>query len=992
MTIGGRGGQEREGRDRMWSRVEGSFPVQWLLLGVALLLLGVALMYNLAKSKADLLAGERLRLHTQARVINDNLAQQLEGTDRALLSIRDELRGRPAAQWSLAVSTRRLKALDDVMPGVRTLFVADSRGIIRLSDRKEIIGYDLGQREYFHQAREHPDTDTLFVSKPYKTILGAWVMNLTRVIPGRNNEFSGIVVATLDPDFFKTLLGSVNYAPDMAASVVHGDGMQFLVVPEQEAGAGGSLAQSGSFFARHRESGRDENLFTGAAGKARIVVLRTIRPASVPLDKPMVAVVGRDLSAITSGWRKDALSQGAIFGIIALTSFAALAAFQRRQGAHHRQMEITNVRLRESEARFRRLFEDTAEAVLLMEGGRFIDCNRAALAMLRRESVDEVRGLSPDRISPEYQPDGRPSGQKSAALLAAAFEQGNQLFEWEHVRADGEHFFVEVLLTPILSRDRQLLHVVWRDIGERKRAESLLRARVRLNDIARERSLDDMMQAALDEAEALTNSTIGFFHFLGEDQTTLQLQAWSTNTIGSMCTAEGKGKHYPVSAAGVWADCIRERKPIIHNDYRGLPNRRGLPEGHAPVIREVVVPVVRYNRIDVIMGVGNKARDYTQKDVDTLTTLAAAASDIVLRKRAEEMLAHMAAIVQSSDDAIISKTIDGVITSWNPGAEKLFGYGAEEVIGRSMAMLFPPDRAAEERDILSRIARGERVEHVETVRIRKDAQWVDVSAAISPIKDQDGTIIGASTIARDITERKRAEARLKQVMFELERSNRDLEQFAYVASHDLQEPLRKVASFTELLEKRYRGKLDEKADTYVAYIVDGARRMQMLIKDLLAYSRITTRSQGFVKNDCNAVLGRVLKDIDVVIHESGASITADPLPTVPGDETQLGQLFQNLVGNAVKYHGDAAPRVHISAVRKDAEWEFSVKDNGIGIPMEYAERIFVIFQRLHTRTEYSGTGIGLAVCKKIVERHGGRIWVESEPGRGSIFYFTLPAE
>ncbi len=255
-----------------------------------------------------------------------------------------------------------------------------------------------------------------------------------------------------------------------------------------------------------------------------------------------------------------------------------------------------------------------------------------------------------------------------------------------------------------------------------------------------------------------------------------------------------------------------------------------------------------------------------------------------------------------------------------------------------------------------------------------------------------------ATIAQgqDFTERKHTEEGLKKLTEELTRSNKELEQFAYVASHDLQEPLRIVASYTQLLARRYRGKLDADADEFIAFAVDGANRMQRLINDLLAYSRVSTRAQPFEPTDAGAALDRALANLRAAIKETGAAVTHDPLPIVRADASQLTQLFQNLISNAIKFHGDALPRVHISArktseVSKTSEvWVFSIHDDGIGIDPQYHERIFVIFQRLHGKEEYPGTGIGLAVCKRIVERHGGQIWVESEVGQGATFFFTIP--
>lgn len=233
-------------------------------------------------------------------------------------------------------------------------------------------------------------------------------------------------------------------------------------------------------------------------------------------------------------------------------------------------------------------------------------------------------------------------------------------------------------------------------------------------------------------------------------------------------------------------------------------------------------------------------------------------------------------------------------------------------------------------------------------------------------------------------------AELAQRAQDLARSNSELQQFAYVASHDLQEPLRMVASFTQLLAKRYRDQLDDDARDFINYAVDGATRMQTLISDLLSYSRVGTQGKSLASTDSEALLRRVLDSLRFAVEESGAVIVHDPLPMVIADPQQLGQLLQNLLTNAIKFHGEEPPHIHISAERNGSDWKISVRDNGIGISQEHADRIFVIFQRLHTKTEYPGTGIGLAICKKIVERHGGRIWIEPSPGGGTTFCFTIP--
>lgn len=359
--------------------------------------------------------------------------------------------------------------------------------------------------------------------------------------------------------------------------------------------------------------------------------------------------------------------------------------------------------------------------------------------------------------------------------------------------------------------------------------------------------------------------------------------------------------------------------------------------------------------------------------------------DITERKRAEEARARLAAIVETSDDAIISKNLNGIIQTWNAGAERIFGYTAEEAIGRSVTMLIPESQSDEEPRILEKLKRGERIDHYETVRRRKDGSLLDISLTISPMLNERGVIIGASKIARDITARKRAEAELK-------RANSDLEQFAYSASHDLQEPIRNIVVYSEILSRQCTDLREEKARECVSFIKQSGLRMDALVKGLMDYIQSDDSSAAVEEVDSNEALGQALLNLTTTIQETQAQITHDPLPRVRMRPGQMEHLFQNLVGNAVKYRrDDEAPRIHISVSRERTGWQFAVKDNGIGIAPEYQDRIFGIFKRLHTGGKYSGAGIGLAICQRIVERHGGRLWVESEGNeKGSTFFFTAP--
>ena len=365
--------------------------------------------------------------------------------------------------------------------------------------------------------------------------------------------------------------------------------------------------------------------------------------------------------------------------------------------------------------------------------------------------------------------------------------------------------------------------------------------------------------------------------------------------------------------------------------------------------------------------------------------------DVHERKQAALASPLLSAIVESSDDAIISKDLNGVITSWNKGAERLFGYSAAEAIGRSITMLIPFERLDEEPTILAQLRRGQRVDHFQTIRVRKDGSRLNISLTVSPVKDAEGRIVGASKIARDITDLVRQEEALQAANTALERANADLQQFADSASHDLQEPLRMVAAYSELLQKRFADQLGATGAEYIGYTVQGAMRMESLLRALRMYTQVSTTEREPMEDvDAAAVLRTVLADLEVVIKASGASVSSGALPRVRMYEFQLEQVFQNLITNAIRYRGEETPRIYIAAQRRGEVWQFSVQDNGIGIDPKFHEQIFGIFKRLHTTGEYPGTGMGLAICQRIVERAGGRIWLESQPGKGSTFYFTIP--
>ncbi|MGB9004802.1 MAG: ATP-binding protein [Candidatus Aminicenantales bacterium] len=523
-------------------------------------------------------------------------------------------------------------------------------------------------------------------------------------------------------------------------------------------------------------------------------------------------------------------------------------------------------------------------------------------------------------------------------------------------------------------------------------AEEPLSIQRKISNILVMLSDDEWYNEVLKIILQLMQSPFGVFGYIAEDGALVV--PTMTRQIWDRCQVPDKTFTFPRNAwsDSSWPRAIREKRIIYSNKVSTQ-----IPEGHVDIQRHISLPILFQREVIGLFQVANKETDYTEADVRLLKSLAEPIAPIlsarVWRNRAAEALREseeaFRALAENANDGILIAVGQGTYAYANKRASEITGFGAAEVLKTGIRDLIHPDEVKKVMERYKKRLAGEPAPpRYETIIIRQDGKSVpiELSASKTVWHGQPADLF----IFRDITERREAEANLDKTISELARSNKELEQFAYIASHDLQEPLRMVASFTQLLAERYKDQLDEKAKKYIDYAVDGAVRMQRLINDLLTYSRVGTRGKPPEPADSNSVLGEAIKNLAAMIEENRAVITNDELPTVLADASQLVQVFQNLLANSIKFRGKDNPRIHVSAQDHGREWIFSIRDNGIGIDPQYADRVFLIFQRLHTKEEYPGTGIGLAICRRIVERHGGKIWFESKPGKGSTFFFTLP--
>jgi len=698
----------------------------------------------------------------------------------------------------------------------------------------------------------------------------------------------------------------------------------------------------------------------------------------------------------------------------AAAALAALPALLRRNATGKQTRPASD---RPGADHYRQLFEQLPDASLVMDNGILVDCNTAALVMLGA-SRNQVLGSSVSRFSPARQPDGTLSADSAAKRGREALEQGGARFEWLHRALNGVTVWVDVSLTRMTVDGRVLLLATLRDITDRKQAERITAIRLDLIEFANKHSLDALLTRSLDVIGELVCSPIGFYHFVEADQQTLSLQQWSTATLERFCQTEAKGVHYRIDQAGVWVDCVHRRKPVIHNDYRSMPGRKGLPAGHAEVIRELVVPVMRDETIVAILGVGNKPVDYSERDVKAVAFIADVTWEIVERKRAEDKLraeqGRLQAITGSAQDAIVMIDPKGAIAFWNPAAERIFGYSAEEVLGQDFHALLMPTRYQAARDkawtLFSQTGQGGAIgKNVELAARGQDGGEIPVELSLSALELADGW--HAVGVMRDITARKRVEEELnttnralqqqtdlaKEMAARSEMASIAKSEFLANMSHEIRTPMNGVIGMIGLLLDT---ELTSEQRHYAEVVHASGESLLGLINDILDFSKIEAGKLDLelLDFDLAGFLDDFADTLAVRAHEKGLELLLSIDPVTPtllrGDPGRLRQVLTNLTGNAIKFTQNGEVAVHVAVTAESDETVllgFTIRDTGIGIADDKIGLLFDKFSQVDASTtrRYGGTGLGLAISKQLVELMGGHIDVASTPGKGSSFHFTV---
>jgi len=993
-----------------------------LLAALALLPLAGLVFYNAEMQRAEAAVEAKNDALRLARVCADDEVQAVESANRLLVLMADiaVVRKRDAnACWPLFA-----RVLGNQI-GYANIGLLDAHGTVVTSAKPMPSHTAFGDRAFFKEA---VDQDTFAVSD-FELEDGVAEMMCGEPVLGENGEVEGVIFAELNLGWMSDLSARLALAPGVSVSVLDRDGIILMRIPNPVGWVGKSALEASSGRVIVQERGAGTANVEGLDHVRRLYAftsfdaahgMKSFISAGIPDEiafsaarrsehRQLIMLLVFALGAFAAAWfAADILVLRGVRSLLKVTHQLAAGDLRTRAGTVHGGGEFqelgtafdTMAISREQEARARDAAERELERRVEERTAELEEANRR----LQQEVAERTRIEAELRVSKE---------RLDLALKGTT----DGIWDWDLVTN-------RVYFSP---RWKEMLGYADNEIGD-----TFGEWEIRLNPEDRDRSF-----TTIDEYLSNKRSTFELEHRLRHKDGSYR---WILSRGVAVRDENGKpvrmaGSHVDLTERRQAEKALRESESKLRAFITNVPailfaiDRSGIitmAEGQGmEALRFIKEGIVGHSVAELygdMPGVVDSVKRalngesftttmqlqqlyyevaYTpiRGDRGKVTGAIGVAHDITERHKAEEALEvserRVRLIIENANDAYIAMDREGLIVDWNPQAERIFGWSREEVVGKSLAESIIPERMREHHlnGLVHYLHTGEGKllnRRVEMPALHRNLREFPVEMTISAMRVDESVIFSA--FIHDISDRVRAKEELQRTADELRRSNEELEQFAYIASHDLQEPLRMVASYTQLLERRYATQLDQTARDFIGYAVDGAKRMQQFITGLLRYSRVGTEQRILEEVSLQTIFDAAIANLRMAIEESGATVEAHSLPAVMGDPRQLTQLLQNLIGNALKFRKpDQAPRVEIGAEAEGDFWLISVRDNGIGLHPRFSERVFVIFQRLHSRDEYEGTGLGLAICKKIVERHGGRIWVESKEGEGATFFFTLPS-
>ncbi|MBN2006964.1 MAG: PAS domain S-box protein [Anaerolineae bacterium] len=686
------------------------------------------------------------------------------------------------------------------------------------------------------------------------------------------------------------------------------------------------------------------------------------------------------------------------------TGYLSAAVSKRHDTANHQHREA----LETSEIRYRRLFEAAQDGILILdaETGKITDVNPFLIKLLGY-SYENLLGKALWEIGPF-----KNIGESRTAFLEL---QSKEYIRYEDLPLEtnqGRRIDVEFISNVYMVDHKKVIQCNVRDITQRKQAENILQLRLRLLEFAADHSFEALVQKALDEIGQITASPISFYHLIEADQKTLSFQTWPTRARQEFCKV-GSSLHADIDQAGVWAECVRLRRPVIHNDYAALLHRKGMPDGHVEIKRELVVPTLRAGHIVAILGIGNKPTDYDEQDTKLVVYVADIVWTIIEHKQSEALLqdyqhrleaqnlelCKLSLAIEQSGSTIVMTDTEGNVQYANPRFEETSGYTLQETLGQNLRILKSGEQNADYYQKLWETITGGQIWRGEFQNRRKDGRLYWESATIAPVHNAAGEITHYIAVKEDITERRQAQEILHRYAEQLATQNAELDTFAHTVAHDLKNPIGIIIGFAELLVNDPEPVSPEETAESLRYILQTGKKLDRIIEELMLLAGVRKLEIAPEPLDMSSVVREAIERLQILIQDRHAQIILRDeaaWPVVFGHAPWIEEVWANYISNAIKY-GGRPPQVEVGAdplptpagESQVRECRFWVRDNGPGLTAEAQSNLFTPFTRLD-QVRAKGHGLGLSIVRRIVEKLGGRAGMESEVGQGSTFFFTLP--